>query len=115
MSQQPMSTENVPSVSPEISTDAAPAVQPKEDLTYHTTLKNQLQRTYDHMGQHLLARGFLSVELSEESPLLDAASLSGRSAEVVLQEDFDAIDKLLTEMTEETKTLAISAFALAIL
>jgi hypothetical protein len=81
--------------------DDAPSVKPNEDTTYHLVLKSQLQETYVHMGQYLIAKGFFDVELSDESRLLDAeATLSFGPSEENLQADFQAIDSLLDEIAK---------------
>ncbi|KIN07125.1 hypothetical protein OIDMADRAFT_174142 [Oidiodendron maius Zn] len=97
---QSTSVGNNLSVAQDVLADHPPSTRPK-DATYQMILTNQLQRTYDHMGQYLVAKGFLDAQLSEESQLLDkAASVSSDPPEVVLREDLQAIDDLLIEVAE---------------
>ena len=95
--------------------DDAPSVKPDQDTTYHLVLKSQLQKTYEHTGQYLIAKGFFDVDLSE-SPLLDAeATLSFDPSEENLEADFQAIDSLLDEIAKEMWHTVIGAFVGAIM
>lgn len=118
---QSSSVESNPGGAPEVlvgsGNDApdAPSVKPNENTTYQFLLKSQLQKTYDHMGQYLIARGFFDVELSEESQLLNSeATLSFGPSEEIVQADFQAIDGLLDEITKAMWHIAIDDFFMAI-
>ena len=115
---QSSSVESNPGGAPEVlvgSGNDAPSVKPNEDTTYHFILKSQLQKTYDHMGQYLIAKGFFDVELSEESQLLNSeATLSFGPSEEIVQADFQAIDGLLDEITKAMWHIAIDDFFMAI-
>lgn len=84
-------------------------VKPNKDTTYHFILKSQLQKTYDHMGQYLIAKGFFDVELSEESQDAEA-TLSFGPSEEIMQADFQAIDSLLDEIAKAMWHTVIGAF-----
>jgi hypothetical protein len=111
---QSSSVERNPGGAPEVlvgNGDDAPSVKPNEDTTYHFVLKSQLQKTYDHMGQYLIAKGFFDVELSEETRLLDGeAMLSFGPSEEILQADFQAINSLLDEIAKAMWYVVIGAF-----
>ena len=112
---QSTSVGNNLSVAQEVLADHAASTRPK-DATYYTILTNQLQRTYNHIGQYLVAKGFLDAQLSEGSQLLDiAASVSSDPPEVVLREDLQAIDDLLIEVAEMMRKTAVANFVIYVM
>lgn len=92
-----------------------PLVSTTADKTYNSILRDQLDITYQHMGQYLVMSCLLNEDPSLTAPQSDVPIVYHNNPEEAIKADFESIHALLDEMTEQTRSASVVFFVCGLL